>query len=54
MEKGRGTQLTKRLGDSAYVFWDHNEIQVMLNARDLRIREVIGGDQVNYYVCEPC
>jgi SAM-dependent methyltransferase len=54
MEKGRGTQLTKRLGDSAYVFWDHNEIQVMLKARDLRIREVIGGEQVNYYVCEPC
>lgn len=53
MKKAQGTGFTKRLGDLAYFFWDHSEIQKMLNGADLRIREVIGGEHADYYLCEP-
>ena len=52
MEKAHGTVFTKRLGDSAYVFWGHNEIQKMLNDTGMRIREIIGGEHADYYLCE--
>lgn len=30
MERVRGTEFTKKLGDSAYVFWKHDEIESLL------------------------
>ena len=30
MERVKGTEFTKRLGDSAYVFWNHDEIESLL------------------------
>ena len=53
MEKARETEFTKRLGDLAYVFWDHNEIHQMLRDTNLNIKEIIRKEYADYYVCEP-
>ena len=53
MEKGRGTEFTKRLGDLAYVFWNQHEIQQMLEDTDLSIKEIILGEYADYYICKP-
>lgn len=53
MKKAHGTEFTKRLGDSAYVFWDDNEIRRMLNEIGLRIKEIIRAEYADYYLCEP-
>ena len=53
IKKAQGTEFTKRLGDSAYVFWDDDEIQRMLNEIGLRIKEIIRAEYADYYLCEP-
>jgi SAM-dependent methyltransferase len=53
MEKGRGTEFTKRLGDLAYVFWNQHEIKQMLENTDLSIKEIIEGEYADYYICKP-
>ena len=52
MEKAKGTEFTKRLGDLSYIFWDHNEIQRMLDDTGFRIKEIIREKHADYYLCE--
>lgn len=37
MERARGTEFTNRLGDSAYLFWNHDELEPILNHSNLAI-----------------
>jgi len=53
MEKARATEFTRRLGDQAYFFWEHDEIQQVLKGAGLKIKEVIVRKYSDYYVCEP-
>jgi cyclopropane fatty-acyl-phospholipid synthase-like methyltransferase len=52
MEKARATEFTSKLGDQAYFFWRHDEIQQMLKDASLKIKEVIVGKYSDFYVCE--
>ena len=50
--RARGTQFTKRLGDSAYVFWSNDEIEKLLKGIKLDIKEVKPWDVADIYICE--
>ena len=52
MEKAMNTEFTKRLGNMAYFFWNHNKIENVLKSNNLATKEVINGQYADYYVCE--
>lgn len=52
MAKARGTEFTRKLGDSAYFYWNHDEVVYLLEMKNLAIREVICGMYADFYVCE--
>lgn len=51
MERAKGTEITKLLGDSAYVFWNNEEIEQLLKSRNLDIVEVLHTKDADYYIC---
>lgn len=51
-DRARGTNFTKRLGDSAYVFWNNNEIEKLLKKVKLNVTELIPWGVADIYVCE--
>ena len=50
--RARETQFTKRLGDSAYVFWSNDEIEKLLKGIKLDIKEIMPWDVADIYICE--
>lgn len=52
MEKARKTEFTKRLGESAYTFWSHDEVLHLLRDAGLNISEVINAQYADFYVCK--
>ena len=51
-DRARGTQFTKRLGDSAYVFWSNDEIEKLLRGVKLDIIELMPWGVGDIYICE--
>ena len=51
-DRAKGTEFTKRLGDSAYVFWSNDEIEKLLRRVKLDTKELITVGVANIYVCE--
>lgn len=52
MERAKGTKFTKRLGDSAYVFWKEDEIKKLLNDYNCKIIDLIHAEFADFYICE--
>ena len=52
MERAKGTRFTKRLGDSAYVFWRDREIKELLEKNGLILMEILNLDFADYYICK--
>ena len=52
MDRAKGTEFTKRLGDSSYVFWSSDEIEKLFRTVKLNTKELIIREEANIYVCE--
>ena len=52
MEKAKGTKFSKRLGDSAYVFWEDGEIKMLLEKNRLKLMEILKLNFADFYISE--
>ena len=52
MEKAKGTEFTKKLGDSAYIFWKDAEIKELLTISGLKLLKILNLDYADLYICE--
>jgi len=52
MDRAKGSGLTKRLGDGAYVFWNNSEINQLLEKLNLESIRIISDEVADYYVCK--
>jgi len=52
MDRAKGGELTKRLGDEAYVFWNNSEINQLLEKFSLESIRIISDGVADYYVCK--
>ena len=52
MDRAKGGELTKRLGDEAYVFWNNSEINQLLEKFSLESIRIISAENADYYVCK--
>ncbi len=53
MERAKGTKFTRRLGDSAYVFWNDEEIKNLLREHGFKLMKVLNSEFADFYICEP-
>lgn len=52
MERAKGTEFTRKLGDSSYVFWEDEEIKKLLERNGLKLKEILNYDFADFYICE--
>ena len=52
MERAKGTKFTRKLGDSAYTYYNQNEISNMLSKHNLIIKEILNIEYADFYVCQ--
>ncbi|MGC8483939.1 MAG: hypothetical protein ACP5OE_09890, partial [Thermodesulfobium sp.] len=51
MKRARGSEFTKRLGESVYTYWSHDEILQLLKGAKLNATKVINDQYADFYIC---